>query len=90
MSFMPPPGGPPPGPAMGAPPMGGPQLGGDPISSLSQAAAGLQQDVASKQAAASGAMMVLAQMLGDQPSPQAEAAQSSPGPLSGGAPPVGM
>lgn len=83
MSMMMPPGGPLPGP-MGAPPMGAPMAPPppqDPVAALSAAAAGMQQQVASQQAAASGAMMILAQMLGDQASPEAQAAQTSPGPL---------
>jgi hypothetical protein len=53
----------------------------DPVQQLSTVASGLEQDVAAKQAAASGAMMALAQMLAQQASPEAVAAQTSPGPM---------
>jgi outer membrane protein TolC len=73
----------PPGPpGMGAPPP-------DPVEALSTAAAGMQQQQAQLQAGATGAMMALAQILGQQASPEAEAAQTSPGPMlppSAGAP----
>lgn len=75
-----PPGGPPPG--LGAPPMGAPPLGGgDPVSALSAAVAGLQQQNQAQQSAATGALQMLGQLLAGQPNDQAMAAQSSPGPM---------
>jgi hypothetical protein len=70
--------GPPPGPSLaqlppGPPGMGAPPPPADPISQLSSAAQGLT-------AAGEGAMMILAQLLGQQASPEAMAAQTSPGP----------
>ncbi|MBA3841014.1 MAG: hypothetical protein H0X39_00060 [Actinobacteria bacterium] len=78
-----PPGGPPPG--MGAPPMGAPPMGGagagDPVSALSAAAFGLQQQNEQAQQAATGALQMLGQLLAGQPNDPAMQAQTSPGPL---------
>jgi hypothetical protein len=70
--------GPPPGAGLAQLPPGPPGMGTppppNPIEQLSQAADGLTQ-------AGQGAMMILAQLLGQQASPEAVAAQTSPGPM---------
>lgn len=73
---------PPPGmaPGMGAPPPA-PMGGGSPVAALGAAVAGLDQQQQMVDAAATNALMALASALQDQASPQAVAAQSSPGPL---------
>lgn len=76
--------GPPPGLAQlppGPPGMGAPPMGGDPVTQLSTMVGGLQQQQAQNDAAATGALMVLGQLLSQQASPQAIDAQSSPGPM---------
>jgi hypothetical protein len=76
-------GGPPPGLAQ-LPPMapgaGLPPAPTDPVSQLSQQVMGLQQLQQSQDAAATGASMMLAQLLANEASPEAVAAQSSPSP----------
>lgn len=78
-------GGPPPGlaqlppgpPGMGAPPMGG----GDPVSTLTAAVGQMDAQKQQQDAVATTMLMALASALQDQASPQAVAAQASPGPM---------
>lgn len=65
----------------GPPGMGAPPMGGDPVTALSTMVGGLQQQQQQTDAAATGALMVLGQLLSQQASPQAIDAQSSPGPM---------
>ena len=73
-------GGPPPGLAQLPPMAPGAGLPPSPAAGLLQQATGLQQASDTINAAATSAQMLLAQMLGDQASPEAMAAQSSPSP----------
>jgi hypothetical protein len=77
-------GGPPPGltgpPAGMAGPPPAPLGGGSPVQALGAAVAQLDSQQQMQDAAATNALMALAQALDGQASPQAVAAQSSPGP----------
>lgn len=64
----------------GPPGMGATPMGGNPVQALSATVAGIEQQQAQQDAAATSALMMLAQLLGDQASPEAVAAQTSPSP----------